>query len=347
MGDKATTITKARIELEEMYSGIPDESVDLTFHDLASLNDQNPNSTENKKPTTNLMEPIPEAKESPLQKIPSLDFSKGLASIDHHHQHLHQYPFHQMNENHVVHPFSTSTTTTTTAHQYHHSHGHVYGHALSPRGHGYGDHHHGHGHTHNQHKMMSPRSLIAESGFRHAVEMSSMAHDDAVSGRSMASVYQDQRGAAGRRRPGIPHSKICAICCNYIYIFRHRCLVCGRVYCRQCVKLGMGEMTEGRKCMQCLGRKFSQRYIQRAGEAGCFCSRYPRVVRQAELKWAEKGPRRNVERGFGRSGMMSSISKSPVTTRSLTGAHANSGPNSFVMTPSYSPYTPTHHHYPF
>jgi hypothetical protein len=37
--------------------------------------------------------------------------------------------------------------------------------------------------------------------------------------------------------------------------------VCGRVYCSRCVKIGMGEMIEGRKCIECLGLKFSQRYI--------------------------------------------------------------------------------------
>ena len=36
--------------------------------------------------------------------------------------------------------------------------------------------------------------------------------------------------------------------------------VCGRVYCRQCVVIGMGEMTEGRKCIECLGRRFGHRY---------------------------------------------------------------------------------------
>ena len=224
MGDKAT-LAKARMELEEMYSGIPDESVDLTFQDLARLNNRNQNSPQKKKPTTSLMEPISNVtsntttttvfeQESPLQKIPSLDFRKGLqASIDVHHHH--QYPLHPINENEtVVHPFSTSTTPAH--HQYHHNHGHT----LSPLGHGYGDHH---GHVH-QHKM-STNSFIAESGFRHAVEMSSMAHDDAMSGQSMASTYQERGAAGGRRRPGIPHSKICAICSNHIYIFRHRCLV--------------------------------------------------------------------------------------------------------------------------
>nr|GMD64309.1 Extra-large GTP-binding protein 3 [Ipomoea batatas] len=35
--------------------------------------------------------------------------------------------------------------------------------------------------------------------------------------------------------------------------------VCGRVYCRHCMRIGMGDMTEGRKCLDCLGRRFSPR----------------------------------------------------------------------------------------
>lgn len=34
MGD-LKTLAKARMELEELYSGIPDDSVNLTFQDLA------------------------------------------------------------------------------------------------------------------------------------------------------------------------------------------------------------------------------------------------------------------------------------------------------------------------
>ncbi|KAI3410820.1 uncharacterized protein J3R85_018427 [Psidium guajava] len=171
----------------------------------------------------------------------------------------------------------------------------------------------------------------------------SMGHDDMMS----MSMSVSMAAHGQRRRPGIPHSNICTICSTYIYMFRHRCLVCGRVYCRQCVSIGMGEMTEGRKCVECLGRRFSQRYIQRAGQIGC-CSWYPSIVKQAELKWAEKGPRRTAERADGRGGMVSR-SRSPVTPRTPTTAHPGSisispsNPPSFV----YSPYSPHHHHIPF
>ncbi|EEF38431.1 conserved hypothetical protein [Ricinus communis] len=121
--------------------------------------------------------------------------------------------------------------------------------------------------------------------------------------------------------------------------------VCGRVYCRNCVGIGMGEMSEGRKCIQCLGRRFSQRYIQRAGMVGC-CSRYPSTVKQAELKWAEKGPRRSGDRAYGHNSMMSR-SRSPVNPRTTpTRAHVNSNPPSFVSGSPYSPYSTHHHHLP-
>jgi hypothetical protein len=122
---------------------------------------------------------------------------------------------------------------------------------------------------------------------------------------------QQQRGGTGLRRvgnfrrPGIPHSNLCALCSGYVHILRHRCLSCGRVYCRRCVGAGMGDMAEGRKCVDCLGRKYSHRYIHKAGRttstaAGllCCCNLHGwgkgSGLRAQELLWAEKGaaPRR-------------------------------------------------------
>ncbi|KAF5744441.1 hypothetical protein HS088_TW07G00012 [Tripterygium wilfordii] len=292
----------ARLELEELYLGVPDDSVNLTFQHLADVK-QKP--AGKKKPTSavTIMEAIEEVKtpnhaSSPLKKLPSLDFNRALQPSKPHNLHLHP------------------------------------------------DHHH------------HPRSS------NHVVKSSIGALDD-ISGVSMASTFPDR---GGRRRPGIPHSSICTICTTYIYIFRHRCLVCGRVYCRNCVALGMGDMTEGRKCLDCLGRRFSQRYINKAGKVGCW-SRYPAMVKQAELKWAEKGPRRSGERGsYSRSRVIMSRSMDPPTRpRPHRGSGTRNPPNSFVnpsspyspnyatrnpppfVTPPspYSPYTtPTHHHLP-
>lgn len=82
----------------------------------------------------------------------------------------------------------------------------------------------------------------------------------------------------------------------------------------------------------------SYRYIQRAGRLGC-CAGYPSKVKQEELRWAEKGPRRSGERQHGvRSSGVVSRSRSPVMPRTPTRAHVSSPP-SFVMG---SPYSPSH-----
>ncbi|KAM1602141.1 hypothetical protein ACFX1Z_028885 [Malus domestica] len=354
MGDKAT-LSKAIMELEDMYQGIPDDSVNLTFQDFAELKIHQVTSEKKKKPTPLILDPISELKStpqasspSPFTKLPSLDFNRALQASRDNHRHHHNR--HHINENNV--PVGPYGIGDNNDHNYH-QHGHAArgGHGRYMGG---GDHHshqmhHGHdGHAANNDHHMNMRSPgpTCNSGMKHGLETSLGAFDhdvSGVSGVSMASMYQKERG--GIRRPGIPHSNICTICSTYIYIFRHRCLVCGRVYCRRCVMVGMAEMTEGRKCVECLGRRFSQRYIQRAGKVGC-CSRYPSSVKQAELKWAEKGPRRSAGNGgYGRSSMTLPRSKSPMTPmtpRTPNRGHA-SGPNSFVVN-----YSPSHrHHLPF
>ncbi|XP_039132684.1 uncharacterized protein LOC120269415 [Dioscorea cayenensis subsp. rotundata] len=218
---------KGRQELEEIYSGIIDDSADLTFKDLASFQQ---NGVAERK---NAMTPIREDKEI-LSKSPSLDFSKGFEGTREHLQHI---------EDEMNYRISARNSVNKT----------------------------------------KPLMVVVENSPMHRPF--------------------DELGV--RRRPGIPHSNICAMCDTYIYIFRHRCLVCGRVYCRECVLTGMGDMHEGRKCIECLGRRFSERYIHKAGEMGCYCWKYPNNVRSQELKWAEKGPRRGRERRPERSGMAS------------------------------------------
>ncbi|XP_040991996.1 uncharacterized protein LOC121238953 [Juglans microcarpa x Juglans regia] len=339
MGDVAT-LAKARMELEELYLGIPDESVNLTFKDLAEVTQNSKPISEKKKTTT--MEVDPESKTpkkgratSPtLIRTPSLDFNKGLQASNHL-----QYPDHDL-DHHVKIRDHTGNFHGSPRRDHDH-HGHYGGEIGRHRGHAILPGHRFH--------IASPLKLEKYSGFRHVEEgdgRSSFAYDHQdVSGISMASVYQER---VRRRRPGIPHSNICTVCSTYIYIFRHRCLVCGRAYCRQCVGIGMGDMTEGRKCLGCLGKRFSQRYIQRAGKVG-WCWGYPSMVKPAELKWAEKGPKRSDERAYDthghvRSGrVMSRSPRSPITPR----AHAGSNSPSFVAGSPYTVHTPTHHHLPF
>ncbi|KAJ9698890.1 hypothetical protein PVL29_007792 [Vitis rotundifolia] len=324
MGD-LTTLAKARRELEELYLGVPDESVNLTFQDLAEVTKNAVPPPEKRKAIS--MESTPEGKSkregpSPLNKIPSLDFNRGLQASKSSPPPPHQHsPYHH-------HHVNKDRTDSHRAPSHHH---HLDGEGMG--------HHYADGENFSSHA--SPNGSRKHSGYRHAVE-SSMAYDDR-SHVSMASIISPFSERGGRRRPGIPHSNICTICNTYIYIFRHRCLVCGRVYCRSCLSMGMGEMTEGRKCIACLGKRFSQRYIKRAGDMGC-CAGYPSMAKQQELSWAEKGPRRSSERGRNRS-MMMSRSRSPVTPRTPTRSHhQTSNTPSFVMNSPYSPYSPSHHH---
>ncbi|XP_076911001.1 uncharacterized protein LOC143609188 [Bidens hawaiensis] len=356
MADRATdraTLAKARRELEELYLGVPDDSVNLTFQDFAQVS-QNlpvPPPPGKKKPaplkgSAKRMDSISESipKRDHMSKIPSLDFSRGLEATS-------ATPPHYNHHHHVVE--DSPLVGLPPGRNYNHGDGHDYygrhDHAVKSPKHGH--HHHDHGmkspmHGHHDHAMKSP--MHGHHG--HVVD-NSIAYDDmsVMSGMSITSMYQEK---SGRRRPGIPHSNICTVCSVYIYVFRNRCLVCGRVYCRQCLNVGMGEMSEGRKCIDCLGRKFSQRYIHRAGDVGCWSTcfgGYPNGVKLQELKWAEEGPRRSGENKYNRSVMMSH-SRSPLgAPRTPNGSHiVASGPPSYVTTPEYSPYvTPSRHHLPF
>ncbi|KAL4558445.1 hypothetical protein LXL04_036645 [Taraxacum kok-saghyz] len=351
MSDRAT-LAKARRELEELYLGVPDDSVNLTFQDFAQVSQNVSTVAGKKKPisppphaATKKMDsiseiPTPKHDHFPskhLSKVPSLDFSRGLEASStappHHHSpaiplppRINNYRHHHRVEEVVQHGYSAHGGQDYYAGG---SHGHH--HAMkSTHGHGH-DHGNGNGHGHGHH--------VVENSMASPYDDMSM-----MSGMSITSMYQEK---SVRRRPGIPHSNICTVCSVYIYMFRNRCLVCGRVYCRQCLNIGMGEMTEGRKCVDCLGRKFSQRYIHRAGDLKCWSScfkGYPSGVKVQELKWAEKGPRRSGQNMYNKSAMMSNP-KSPLGTPRTPN---RSGPPSFVTTPEYSPYaTPSRHHLPF
>ncbi|KAI3749804.1 hypothetical protein L2E82_20420 [Cichorium intybus] len=341
MSDRAT-LAKARRELEDLYLGVPDDSVNLTFQDFAQVSQNVSMAAGKKKPSPppvpikkmdSISESTPTRDHFPpqhLAKVPSLDFSRALEASStappHHSPVLALPPGKNYRHHHQV--------EEVVQHGYNHGN-HDYYSARSQGHHVMKSHGNGHGHGHGHHGHVTENS---------------MAYDDMsmMSGMSMTSMYQEK---SVRRRPGIPHSNICTVCSVYIYMFRNRCLVCGRVYCRQCLNIGMGEMTEGRKCVDCLGRKFSQRYIHRAGNVGCLSSNlngYPSGVKKQELKWAEKGPRRSGQNMYNKSVMMSNTRSPLGTPRTPNRAQFTSGPPSFVTTPEYSPYgTPTRHHLPF
>ncbi|KAG4935136.1 hypothetical protein JHK82_049433 [Glycine max] len=287
-----------QLQLEELYQGIPDESVNLTFQDLANVNSSNNTLATTKHVSEGGIINNPTNIPSPsLSTVPRLDFKKGLEASYHSHHH------HDNNYNH------------------HHQHQQHRGGGDSPWG----------------------RFSHASDGVPSRTGEYSMSYNGMKSGESFAS---GKGGSGRRRRPGIPHSKICTICSNYVYLFRTRCLVCGRVYCRQCVEIGMGEMTEGRKCIECLGLRFSQRYIERAGMAGCCSLRYPSTLKHVELNWAEKGPRRSGDRGYnnGHHSMASTRPRTPTNRRSPLSIASTEA--SFVMSATHSPFSAHHHHIP-
>lgn len=306
---------KARMELEALYEGVPDESVNLTFRHLTDVNVQS-------RANPSIQIPIPRDNQStPLTKLPSLDFNRALQAAN-------QYS--RPDAKISLHPSAQVGGSSS-------------GSPLAPAGHiqsrPTSEHEYMHAHV---------------GGLRPALEYSA-AYEEASRISGMGSMYLHHRATPGRRRPGIPHSNICTNCTTYIYVFRHRCLVCGRVYCRQCVRIGMGEMTEGRKCIECLGRKFSHRYIGEAGDVGCFGWRYSTAVKHAELKWAEKGPRRRGERvprrgcgGGGITNSMSMMSASQSPWAPATTSVDISAVYSSRFAAMSSPHSPAHrHHLPF
>ncbi|KAK7302101.1 hypothetical protein RJT34_12981 [Clitoria ternatea] len=180
--------------------------------------------------------------------------------------------------------------------------------------------HHHHGNNHNHHQDFGLRGVAGGDSpwghhFSHAnasggdfqsraSEYSiSMMSYDAMSGTG-DNLASGKAGSGRRRRPGIPHSKICTVCSNHVYFFRTRCLI--------------HRKSKGLRC----------------------CSwRYPSTLKHVELKWDEKGLRRNGDRGYSHHGMASTRPKSPTTPRTpLSNVEL-----SFVMSTTYSPFS-THHH---
>lgn len=66
---------------------------------------------------------------------------------------------------------------------------------------------------------------------------------------------------------------------------------------------------------------------------GCWSLRYPSTMKQVELKWAEKGPRRSGDKGYGHK----SRPRTPLSV-------ATSNETSFVMSATNSPAHFSPHH---
>ncbi|CAL5036171.1 unnamed protein product [Urochloa decumbens] len=337
MGEKAT-LRLARQELEDLYLGVPDDSVDLTFKDLASSSLPAPATAVVSSKLSPVHEGDGDPDEHKKKKTGGCALSRSSTNI--------------------------FTYRPLEADRYDAGGG-----ALGAGG--------------GALLQLSPPSPAAPpqkarfvvphhvdddddyvDRYHHAAPTAGTAGEGTAGGRRIRSSHvaddddaarggghRERRGAVhsrgnNYRRPGIPHSNMCALCNNYVYLFRHRCLVCGRVYCRRCVGAGMGDMTEGRKCVDCLGRRYSHRYIHRAGDAAggcgilcCFWGYYPdaKAVTAQELIWAEKGPapRRRPPRpaagmssaSYGGSGYYSST----VNSASISSINMNHSDGSIAM----------------
>ncbi|KAF8647592.1 hypothetical protein HU200_065222 [Digitaria exilis] len=283
MGDMAT-LRMARQELEDLYLGVPDDSVDLTFKDLASSS-----------------LPAPATATSNLPKINEASDAASVAdavAAD-----GHQDERKKTTAGGALARSSTNIFTYRPLEDHHYSD--AVGGGAGGGGHGVGGggallqlspspahpHQYEDDDEDDQHQY---HYGAGAAGTTNSISRSAGVAGDGGGGRRNRRLHVADDTAGGRhrssgnyKRPGIPHSNICALCNSY---------VCGRVYCRRCVAGGMGDMTEGRKCIDCLGRRYSHRYIHRAGDTSCgFCcfwGYYPnaKAVTAQELIWAEKGP---------------------------------------------------------
>jgi hypothetical protein len=235
MGDKAT-LRLARQELEDLYLGVPDDSVDLTFRDFAfhpapaaaktspaaaaaatTTSNFLPNNTaaiadhvsvdgdaddERKatagalarSSTTNIFtyRPLEDHEDVAAGGGGGLAAAVGRGGL------LQLSPI----------PASPPTPTARLAHS-------------DDDDEDYADHHH---HQYHHHPAAAANAGTTSSSRSGAAggRPSRRSHvaDDAVGGRERHAAY-----SSNHRRPGIPHSSICALCNNYVYVFRHRCLV--------------------------------------------------------------------------------------------------------------------------
>ncbi|XWS29093.1 hypothetical protein CRYUN_Cryun25bG0126900 [Craigia yunnanensis] len=181
MGDLAT-LAKAKMELEELY-------LNLSFQDLADMK-QKVNASKKKKSTSNSMDLVQEAKNpkqgSPLTKLPSIDFKRGLqATKDHSHYHQHLHHNHHLEHGHEDDNIYSHMDMRHHHHRHHDSENmHAwYGHRYGSTG---GDHQ-----SYRSHAT-SPRG---HTEFRPGLERS--VTYDGVSVISMASTYQREDKGAG------------------------------------------------------------------------------------------------------------------------------------------------------
>ncbi|KAK4374989.1 hypothetical protein RND71_005666 [Anisodus tanguticus] len=146
MGD-LETLAKARRELEDLYLGVPDDSVNLTFEDLSELRPRTLSSDKKIMSDHIVISKIEKPLPNPaLTKFPSIDFSRAFKNtvIEDHHHHINNHNFHHGPQNHVHNVMDENAML----------HGHS-GHHHATDGHGHSGHHHAmfRGHSGHQHAM--------------------------------------------------------------------------------------------------------------------------------------------------------------------------------------------------
>lgn len=261
MGD-LETLAKARRELQDLYLGVPDDSVNLSFQELAQVTQRKSAafssqlSLQKKSPPAAAETSSKLDKPPSLAKLPSLDFSRALEASSTHRNH-------NRDSSNITHHFDHPLRNDPMPLHHHHHHnpdhhpqyahamnGHAAGHRSSQYGHtgeAHWDDHHGlNGHENHQIHNQQHHVINGHADHHHQIHSHQHHHHASPYGigashhtaadRSMGYLDDDMSHMSGmtmaatpnqarRRRPGIPHSNICTVCSTYIYIFRYRCLV--------------------------------------------------------------------------------------------------------------------------
>lgn len=124
----------------------------------------------------------------------------------------------------------------------------------------------------NEEKPASPPAITSEHGRNPSYKRSASLE------RSQAKSfpYAERRGELNQR--ALSTSKVhpsnqCSSCSSYTIFFKSRCLVCGKLYCSNCAKAAMENMSDGRKCKDTCTVRPSTRRFSIKGKIRCwpFC----------------------------------------------------------------------------
>lgn len=186
---KTSKLAKAQRDLEEMYMGVPDESVNLTFQHLAHIKQHHVVTH-----TQTMISPAACGKREPVDMSASNNTLSKLPTPNqyHHETHISSSGASGSNINHARRHLETNSINSPEPP----SVSNMYRHACYE----------------NDDDMMTMRRQYQGTDA------------NTIKQFAMRSPVNSPRGVVAGRQ-GIPHSKICAICDRHIHVFRHRCLV--------------------------------------------------------------------------------------------------------------------------